>query len=63
MALNQAVAFYPAGLISAQHDEQVAYLPIEGDNQQDYDIVALSQPGQQSPLLKALMQQFSQTKL
>lgn len=63
VSLNQAVAFYPAGLISAKHDEQVAYLPIEGDNLQDYDIVALTQPGQQPPLLKALMQQFHQTKL
>lgn len=58
VALNQALAFYPAGLVPTEHDEQVAYLPITDDAQQGYDIVALLKSNRSRPLIAKLVQQL-----
>ena len=58
VALNQALAFYPAGLVPTEHDEQVAYLPIADDAQQGYDIVALLKLNRSRPLIAKLVQQL-----
>lgn len=58
VALNQALAFYPAGLVPTKHDEQVAYLPITDAAQQGYDIVALLKSNRSRPLIAKLVQRL-----
>ncbi|AGL65293.2 Transcription regulator [Lactiplantibacillus plantarum subsp. plantarum P-8] len=58
VALNQALAFYPAGLVPTEHDEQVAYLPITDAAQQGYDIVALLKSNRSRPLIAKLVQRL-----
>ncbi|WEE35593.1 LysR family transcriptional regulator [Lactiplantibacillus paraplantarum] len=59
VALNQAFAFYPAGLVSPESDTQVAYLPIADGVQQGYDIVALFNETKSSLLLRQLIQMMT----
>ena len=61
VALNQAFAFYPSGLISHQDisaDGQIRYLPIRGPLDQHYDIVVLYNKINQNPMLKQLLNEF-----
>lgn len=59
VALDQAYAFYPSGLLSQkqlQADQQINYLPIVDSHTQRYDIVALYDPKNKNPMLKPLLQ-------
>jgi len=61
VALNQAFAFYPSGLIGHQDisaDGQIRYLPIRGPLDQHYDIVVLYNKINQNPMLKQLLNEF-----
>lgn len=65
VALNQAFAFYPSGLMADNHqsaDGQVRYLPMAGDVSQAYQIVALHNPGNANPMLKRLLTIMSNEK-
>lgn len=55
VALNQAFAFYPAGLVPMSHDEQVVYLPIADEARQGYEIVALLTKHASQPLIDELV--------
>lgn len=58
VALNQAMAFYPAGLISAQEmaeDKYVNYIPFDDHNDQSYDIVVLFKAQNKNLLLQKLL--------
>lgn len=59
VALNQAFAFYPKGLIGQQRistDGQIRYLPINSVLNQEYSIVALYNKINQNPMLKVLLE-------
>ncbi|MFT8909006.1 MAG: LysR family transcriptional regulator [Lentilactobacillus diolivorans] len=61
VALNQAVAFYPGGLLSNRRvsaDGHIKYLQIMSKHSQAYTIVALYNPKHDNPLLKSLLQSF-----
>lgn len=61
VALNQAFAFYPGGLINHRRtsaDGQIRYLPISSVLPQSYDIVALYNQVNQNPMLEKLLGEF-----
>jgi len=61
VALNQAFAFYPSGLIDHQDlsaDNQIRNLPIKSTLNHQYDIVVLYNKINQNPMLKQLLNEF-----
>ncbi len=63
VALNQALAFYPQGLLHAnilanlEHNREITFRPISAPaSQQTYAIIAFYKPTNQNPLLKQFIQ-------
>ncbi|WP_137602837.1 LysR family transcriptional regulator [Paucilactobacillus nenjiangensis] len=59
VALNQALAFYPGQLVENIPTEQnTGFLPLNSEQKQRYQIVALYNPNNQNPLLLELLKNF-----
>lgn len=63
VALNQAIAFYPGGLIAqSEQEDDIAYLHVGNSDQQHYEIVALYRSDNANPMLQSLLTAIKRTR-